>query len=478
MNFWNPVLCLIITVGFVGCETTRPTCSPPFSPQEKNDPTLVKSVEIFFDVSASMEGFVSPQRGEKSSYIDLVGSIPEQLRRINTEKVSYYSFGKKIQDNFSLAEVTQPRSYKCDKNVQIKTHDKKVKSKPEDRPDCNNQESRIDKVLEKFDTKDNSLQIIFTDLFLNNTEVLGAQADALRRALEKSLGKSRSFALLGVRSSFHGKIYDLPSGEKYEKATSRPFYMLIFGSSEPLSRLVENISFLISNTLPSDAFHLAVFTKELKKTNTPLMLSSVVRSGSSATEKEIFSATPLVTGIDQEVPQFRLVTPLKDSPIQVTLPLSSIQLKNGLPIGNFTVHSDVWWWVPGGKSSACKEHWVKYENPLQKRNPSIFEIYEKGSMFSLKIDLTFINTLPPRRTYAVSTKVKASILDIKVSDIMPWVSKWSFSAETEETLVRNGPQFFPTLNLGQFVSVLANALQAQSKTILVLEHNAIFRIDR
>ncbi|CAK0765831.1 hypothetical protein CCP3SC1AL1_380008 [Gammaproteobacteria bacterium] len=473
MNLWNPVLCFIITVGFVGCETTRPTCSPPFSPQEKNDLPLVKSVEIFFDVSASMEGFVSPQRGEKSSYIDLVGSIPEQLRRINAEKVSYYSFGKKIQDNFVLAEVTQPRSYKCDKNVQIKTHDKKIKSKPEDIPDCNNQESRIDKVLEKFNTKDDSLQIIFTDLFLNNTEVLGAQADALRRALEKSLRKSRSFALLGVRSSFHGKIYDLPSGEKYEKATSRPFYMLIFGPSEPLSRLVENVSFLISNTLPADAFHLAVFTKELKKTNTPLMFSSVVRSGSSATEKEISSATPLVSGIDREIPQFRLVTPLKDSPIQVTLPLSSIQLKNGLPIGNFTVYSDVWWWVSSGKGSVCKEHWVKFENP-----PPIFEIYEKSGTLYFKIALASVNALPPRRTYAVSTKVKASILDVKVSDIMPWVSNWSFSAETEETLVRNGPKFFPTLNLGQFVSVLANALQTQSKTILVLENNAIFRIDR
>lgn len=93
------------------------------------------------------------------------------------------------------------------------------------------EDTSLQKVIEQ--TNDKNLSIIITDLFQTNQDL-----DSLIRVLKnKSLGTNKAVAVIGIKSQFNGKIFDVGKNMAYfsynssdNPETYRPFYLLVLGN--------------------------------------------------------------------------------------------------------------------------------------------------------------------------------------------------------------------------------------------------------
>ena len=167
------------------------------------------AVKVYVDGTASMAGYTN--NNAPSVYKDIVKSLePLFHARWKSNKIEFVRFGD---------------SYVPFNGEEFLKFEKKDFYQDKD--------TRLDNVIK--DTDNRNLSIIITDLFQTNQHYT-----SLSNALEsKCFGNQadRGFAIIGVKSQFKGKIYDIAnhapveySSEDGKVGTYRPLYMLVIGN--------------------------------------------------------------------------------------------------------------------------------------------------------------------------------------------------------------------------------------------------------
>jgi hypothetical protein len=183
------------------------------------------SVDVFLDGTLSMKGFTVP--GVTSRYVQTI-QLLERAAQKGWDKgsVIFYKFGSRIDPIAGRAylEAAKPSFYSSPREFQ-KTYIEKVIDFPRGYvPPAGG-----------IITGDNlpngdNLKVIVTDLFQDSADV----ALLTKSLKENYLAKNLAVGVLGIKSEFAGKVYDVgpvnytfdyASGDSPEKF--RPFYVLI-----------------------------------------------------------------------------------------------------------------------------------------------------------------------------------------------------------------------------------------------------------
>lgn len=172
-------------------------------------------VDIYIDATTSMQGFAVSPSSAYSQFLDqLEASALSAWKKADPK---FYKFGQAIK----LVTRTEFLSAKTDlafyheKGIFLKTY--------------------IDSVVRRTDTK--RLSVLVTDLFQNEGDV-NIMVDRLK---EKCFANGIAAGIIGVKSDFNGKVFDVPGFPQGYNLISkeRPFYAIVFGNQYNMELLFD-----------------------------------------------------------------------------------------------------------------------------------------------------------------------------------------------------------------------------------------------
>ena len=184
--------------------------------------------DIYFDATVSMKGFTTLSAGNVYLTLpDLLGDLCG-----STGEVKFYGFGEQIH-------TLNGRSYR-----QFATPD--VYTEPI---------TAVANVVDRADTS--HLSIIVTDLFESESD----WSNVTQKIREKFFANHLAVAIIGIRNSFNGDIFDVGLNAAKFHFNSfdnpdryRPFYLLIMGRDEVVKNFLRK--FNERQTLPNDTGYL------------------------------------------------------------------------------------------------------------------------------------------------------------------------------------------------------------------------------
>lgn len=180
-----------------------------------NSPT-----EVFIDATLSMQGFIAD--GSLSYYQQTIPILERAVIR-NGGQINFYKFGTEIQD---LPE----RSY-GDAEKKAFYSDGVI-----------NKKTLIEKVIDR--ANPDNLTIIVTDLFQERADI----NQLSEKIKSKFLTNGRAVGILGIKSQFAGKIFDVginnysfAYSSSGESKSLRPFYLLALGNHADIARYFDTL---------------------------------------------------------------------------------------------------------------------------------------------------------------------------------------------------------------------------------------------
>ena len=166
-----------------------------------------------------MQGFVNPSDQDTNLYVEVMDDLQQIAETIGNE-ITYLRFGRFVKSisEPEAAAATDPSFYRCF-----------------NKPNCDNQETRLDEAIKTTELDKDATYIIVTDLFIENKNLIGGKLHQLKKPLNKVLDGGQSIGIIGIMNSFNGTIYGIPiSGggtTTYSKAKKRPFYINSVGTA-------------------------------------------------------------------------------------------------------------------------------------------------------------------------------------------------------------------------------------------------------
>ncbi len=219
MSGRSPRLCITARAAlllFALCLTGCTTAAPPAPVYRVVPSSTVKSVDWYFDATASLQGFVSP-RAAGASYIQFVKTLEESLDSLYLQQAVFhtYKFGTASRPFTDLKESFRPDFYSASEGY--KDTDLEVAGRA---------------------LNPNGMTIIITDLFQSDNHI-----EAFRAALLKQgLGKRFQFGVLAVSAGFQGTLYDIPPlGTSMPYQGPHPVYAILLGPQEQVRALIADV---------------------------------------------------------------------------------------------------------------------------------------------------------------------------------------------------------------------------------------------
>ena len=223
--------CLVLVLGLGGCgssdDLVPARCLPGETPPAEPGRGGADTLGVYLDVSQSSTNF-GRSRGE-SPYRDLVAWLVD-LRSEFPEARSY-GFAERIAE---IDEDIFVRAARGDVNPCGA---------------CGFQESRLDDVLAAIAAPESrgSLAVVVTDLWLDNSDLIGSGRLALQRPIRSILADGRATGVLGVPAPYSDQVYDVPvpSGPSTIPAgrvQQRPVFALVVGSPGQVVELERRIA--------------------------------------------------------------------------------------------------------------------------------------------------------------------------------------------------------------------------------------------
>lgn len=216
---------------------------PPEEAQDKLGPvTDALKVDLFFDATLSMKGFVSTQT--TSAYQQTVPLLERSvIEGWNGGQATFYKFGDDIAllPGRTYLDALRPVFY-ADSKYNTKTF--------------------IERVIDQ--AKQDHLTVIVTDLFQDNADV-NQLSDRLK---QKFIANNLAVGVYAIRSQFAGQVYDVgpdnytfsyKSGDKSE--SFRPYYLLAFGSHADIAHYFDVLAASGVNRFPES--HVLIFSRHL-----------------------------------------------------------------------------------------------------------------------------------------------------------------------------------------------------------------------
>ncbi len=321
------IMLLLISMAVYGCGggtsgNSREVEKPQVTAQQKSDNI---DAAVYLDGTFSMGGYVNYP--STTVYSDGLKNIERTLTGTwKQEKIQYIKFGDSLQ-TLSREQFLQANSVafyqEKDTSLQI--------------------------VVDSMDK--NKLNILVTDLFQTNNDI-----DSLILSLKKACfaDSIKAMALIGVKSQFNGKIYDVGKSSasfmyasKDDKATYRPFYLLVIGNEADVRAFTQNYAKSINDDKLLKA---ALFSKHMG-TDVVLTPGKPIKNGKKENMASMAQISSLL-GSNSDILQYRLKLDEKQSGFYSTLTASNV-------IGNcpdefelFTCKLEKWQQQDGKKKEA------------------------------------------------------------------------------------------------------------------------------
>lgn len=203
------------SVSSIGHTTKGAVEAPPSVDTYAKSDTI--TADIYLDGTTSMYGYVNYPGG--TIYGDAVKNIERTItENWKNDSINYIKFGDTFQ------EMSRDAFLQMDTTA---FYDQK--------------DTSLQKVIEQ--TKDNDLSIIITDLFQTNQDL-----DSLVHSIKnKGMGNGRAVAVIGLKSQFNGKIFDvgknmssLDYASSDDSSTYRPVYLIVMGNENDTRAFVES----------------------------------------------------------------------------------------------------------------------------------------------------------------------------------------------------------------------------------------------
>lgn len=239
------------------------------------------NADIYLDGTTSMYGYVNYDGG--TIYDDAVKELDRTLTKTwKNDTIRYVKFGDTFQemnrDTFMQME-------------QVGFYDQK--------------DTSLQKVVDQMDP--NKLNIIVTDLFQTNQDL-----DSLIRSIKnKGMGDGKAIAVIGMKSQFNGKIFDVGknmSSLNYqttgEEDSYRPFYVLVMGNESDAREFVKSYQ----NSLPTNANATTMFLSSNLGIDAKLEADKVSNKKEKGKENAAKMAVVSNVTSSNEVMQYRLKT--------------------------------------------------------------------------------------------------------------------------------------------------------------------------
>ena len=384
---------------------------------------------VYYNYPESNLGFVN-EKLENTSNVDYnYKKVSTWIDTILSEMFSQeieYSFFRGSDFDYQLSShtyaefknyVNNPDWYSCKGNIECQ----KYKTGLSDLAfDIKNQ---------KFTEGDN-FNVIVTDLFIDEQEI-GANNSSIQKLFESTFKENKSIGVYGIKSKFNGNMYNIPGTQVYDKATTRPFFIITIGSKTSVLKFKELIDRDALKDVKSKDKHFTIFTSDL-------ILSPV---NTLNIDKDLFDFNNSVReGIDDwssndEFIKYTLSRRDSD-PININFNLSEIQLPNTILLQNLTIEPTIWKY----KEKSNNVCWIEI------KNNDLVDISQNNETISLSIfGKSKLKKIKPKEIYLINFKIFANDLGVTEQDF--WMSDWNLDDSDINKVTTSGEQDFPVLNL-------------------------------
>lgn len=290
--------CVFISTMLYGCSSNTPASrgvsEPPAVSYKKSDSV---DVAVYLDGTFSMGGYVNYP--STTIYVDALKGIERTITsNWKQEKIQYVKFGDSLQ-NLSREQFLQANNldFYQEKDTSLQT------------------------VVDAMDT--NKLNILVTDLFQTNQDI-----DSLIISLKKACfaDSSHAMALIGVKSQFNGKIYDVGKNSlsftyasKDDVETYRPFYLLVLGKEADVRAFTESYA---KNFGDEKIIKTALFSKNIG-TDVTLTAGKAIKKDKAEKFANMAQISTLL-GSNSDILQYRLKLDEKQSGFYATLQAKNV----------------------------------------------------------------------------------------------------------------------------------------------------------
>ena len=436
--------CLILTLGLGGCESADELvpaqCLPGDIPAAGARPGVADALAVYLDVSQSSTNF---GRGSgESAYRDLIAWLVDL--RSEFRDTGAYGFAERIAE---IDEEVFVRAARGDVNPCGAA--------------CGFRESRLDEVLAAIAAPGSpgSLAVVVTDLWLDNSDLIGSARLALQRPIRRILADGRAIGILGVSAPYSGEVYDVPvsSGARTIPAgrvQQRPVFALLIGPPGLVVELERRIALEVFMNARGAQRHFSLFTPALTREG-PIE-HRLAPQGPGVRRAYVLA----VEGAN--VPGFlidrRAVDPLIDEGAEagpaLAAPLSDIGHAGAPAPATYRLAAETWTLVPPEPSAACHDGaWY----PLDVGR-ALQQVEDSGGL-SIGLDVSHPDLLAVRPGEIAFLRYRVAVETLQqIGPGTAWLNDWSFDADDAQGLLSDFPPLFPTLNLAQFGRILEIAM--------------------
>jgi hypothetical protein len=386
-------------------------------------------VDLFFDATLSMQGFTLTQSG--STYQQTIPLLERAvIEGWRGGEASFFKFGNETAPLLgrTFLDAAKPQFYADSKY---------------------NKRTFIERVIDQ--AQPDHLTVIITDLFQDNADV-----NQLSTKLKnKFIAAGLAVGVLGLRSQFHGKIYDVGAynhsfayNSSDKPQTGRPFYLLAFGSHANIAQYFATLERSGLSNFPER--HALILSHFITATPTPFASAKLKTANGIS---EINSSNVVAQSKRQaQIKAFRIIKGKSVAEFSADWPYE--------PLANVLVHS--------GDLQPDLTCW-KGEQGTKELSPVENSAAQKALHVDAKLfpDTGSFNNLQFRARLNVSEFPAAGLYAYKivlrpVTSLPGWVNDWSLrdgeiAASPLKAAEFNGAK---TYNLANFLGTLSGAVSS------------------
>ena len=406
------ILCTILT----GCNSNEKSAEnfqlPSIAPITSNNAADKVDVDIYFDATYSMQGYTTLAAGNVYRTLpDLLGDIAGSMGA-----VKFYRFGETIQplDGRDYRSFSSPEPY-------------------------NELITAVHNVIDKAD--DSHLSIIVTDLFESEAD----WSNISQKIRDKYFAKHQAVAIIGIKNSFNGDIFDVGLNAAKFKYNSydyperfRPFYLLLLGNVSAITDFMQK--FKDRQTLPNETEYLLLSENLTDSSNDFSTLQT-------DTMQNFFAEDNL--GIrDKRIKEFELDN--FNKPASFTLTFDYKPQLGACPIDMSTLTPAI------QVMSLDNDEWqIKSDNDINVEMIPIDEHYD------VKLSLTPENSLVDKHINFIQISISPMAKGYNLPD---WIRNWSMANVDAAPETFDGSK---TVNLINIISSLKDSVFAASRPSLM-----------
>ena len=435
--------CLVLSFGLGGCGSADDLvpvgCLPGEPPAAVARPVAADALAVYLDVSQSSTNF---GRGTgESAYRDLIAWLVD----LGSEFAEARSYG--------FAE----RIAEIDEDVFVGA----ARGDVNPCGPCGFRESRLDDVLAAIAAPESreSLAVVVTDLWIDNSDLIGSARLALQRPIRSILADGRAIGVLGVPAPYSGQVYDVPvpSGTTSIPAgrvQQRPVFALMIGPPGQVVDLERRIAGEVFMNAGQAQRHFSLFTPTL--TVEGPVEHRLAPQGPGVRRAYVLA----IEGAN--VPGFlidrRAVDPLigdgAEAGPALAAPLSGVGHAGAPAPGDYDLAAETWTLVPPEPSAACDaDAWY----PLD-IGRALQQVTDSGGPV-VGLDVSHPDLLAIRPGEIAFLRYRVAVETLQQSGPgTAWLDDWSFDAGEAAGLRSDPPPLFPALNLSEFGRILEIAM--------------------